>query len=173
MNSPCFKILRSYSISLNSSNVGKFYRSWIQKDCLKVQKKGKESHVTSSTKRENRHFRSYSCSDGKKMYQKAWCTYKDVVLLISVNQLLFPRSRFRHRRRCLSCLLSNNARNLPCTQTSLSLSWWKFGRKGRWEGVASLPSPSHGPLRFVTSLLSFPLANEWNSKRLRRRQNSN
>ena len=34
-----FKLNRAYSISFNSLNVGKFCRSWILKDCIKVQEK--------------------------------------------------------------------------------------------------------------------------------------
>ena len=50
---------RAYSISFNSSNVGKFFWSWIIKDCIKVQKKKKKIVVRlfpSSTKRKIRQF---------------------------------------------------------------------------------------------------------------------
>ena len=59
MCSLCLKLNRTYSISFNSSNVGKFFWSWILKDCIKVQKKKKEGPClvfTSSTKREIRQF---------------------------------------------------------------------------------------------------------------------
>ena len=43
-NSRGFKLYRAYSNSFNSSNVGKFFWSWILKDCIKVQDfKEKES----------------------------------------------------------------------------------------------------------------------------------
>ena len=50
---------RAYSISFNSSNVGKFFWSWILKDCIKVEEKKKKVFVLlfpSSTKREIRQF---------------------------------------------------------------------------------------------------------------------
>ena len=37
--SRCLKLYRAYSISFNSSNVGKVFWSWILKDCIKVQEK--------------------------------------------------------------------------------------------------------------------------------------
>ena len=125
MNSPCFKLLRSYSILLNLSNVGKFFWSSIQNDCMKVQKKQKKVVVMCSRGLQNLKlciFTLLSCSDGEEMNQKAWCTCKDVVLLISVNQLLSRRSRCRRRCRIVRSLLSNSAGNLPRTQTSLSLT---------------------------------------------------
>ena len=38
-NSRCLKRYRAYSISFNSSNVGKCFWSWILKDCIKVLEK--------------------------------------------------------------------------------------------------------------------------------------
>ena len=59
MNSLCLKPYHAYSNSFSSSNVGKFFWSWILKTVSKFRKrKGKFlSHVfTSSTKSEIRHF---------------------------------------------------------------------------------------------------------------------
>ena len=41
VNSRYFKLYCTYSNSFNSSNVGKFFSSWILKDCIKVQEKKK------------------------------------------------------------------------------------------------------------------------------------
>ena len=58
MNSRWLKLYRAYSISFNSSNVGKFLWSWILKDCIKVQGNKKNCCFVfpASTKREIRHF---------------------------------------------------------------------------------------------------------------------
>ena len=42
VNLRCLKLNRAYSISFNSSNVVKFFWSWILKDCIKVQEKKKK-----------------------------------------------------------------------------------------------------------------------------------
>ena len=42
VNLRCLKLCRTYSISFNSSNVGKYFWSWILKDCIKVQEKKKK-----------------------------------------------------------------------------------------------------------------------------------
>ena len=42
VNLLCFKLRRAYSISFDSFNVGKFYRSWILKDCTELQEWKKE-----------------------------------------------------------------------------------------------------------------------------------
>ena len=59
VNSPYFKLYRTYSNSFNSSNVGKFFSSWILKDCIKVQEKKKKVVLLCSSPRQNvkiRHF---------------------------------------------------------------------------------------------------------------------
>ena len=44
MNSRCFDLHRTYSTSFNSTNVGEFFWSWIQKtDCSEQWEKEKES----------------------------------------------------------------------------------------------------------------------------------
>ena len=58
--SPCTpegQLYRPYSISFNSSNVGKFFYSWMLKDCIEDQRK-KAVMFTSSTKREIKSFTS-------------------------------------------------------------------------------------------------------------------
>ena len=42
MNSRCFKLHRTYSTSFNSTNVGKFFWSWILKGCSEVQENKKK-----------------------------------------------------------------------------------------------------------------------------------
>ena len=42
VNSRCLKLYRVYSISFNSSNVGKLFWRWILKGCTRVQEKKKE-----------------------------------------------------------------------------------------------------------------------------------
>ena len=42
VNSGCFKLYRTYSISFNSSNVAIALWSWILKDCIEVQEKKKK-----------------------------------------------------------------------------------------------------------------------------------
>ena len=53
VNLRCFKLYRAYSISFNSSNFGKFYYSWIVKDCIKVQEEKKKIVVFCSRPRQN------------------------------------------------------------------------------------------------------------------------
>ena len=48
MCSRCFKLCRTYSISLYSSDVGEFFWSWILKDCIRVQEKKKRVVVLCS-----------------------------------------------------------------------------------------------------------------------------
>ena len=91
-----------------------------------------------------------------------WATWDNREMVWKDAESIFQRS-FHGRRRCriVRSLLSNSAGNLPRTRTSLSPSRWKFGRKGRWEGVASLPfsfpwsltdSVRHQSLAFPTRL---------------------
>ena len=48
MKSRFLKLYRAYSTSFNSSNLGKSFWSWIQKDCIKVQEKKKKVVVLCS-----------------------------------------------------------------------------------------------------------------------------
>ena len=85
MNSRCLKLYRAYSISFNSSNVGKCFWSWILKDCIKVQEKKRKllSCVPVLDKTWIQTFsRCSRATTAKKCTKKAWCTCKVVVLLI-------------------------------------------------------------------------------------------
>ena len=107
MNSLCLKLYPAYSNSLSSSNVGKFFWSWILKTVSKFRKrKGRFlSHVfTSSTKREIRHFHVVVVQRRQRNVQKSMIRGQSCCL-INLNLLLFSRSCCRRRRRCLSSLL--------------------------------------------------------------------
>ena len=96
---------RAYYVSFNLSNVGKFLWSSIPKDCIEVKKKKTKLVLLCSRPLQNMklgNFTSYSFSDCKEMYKKAWCTCKVICL---INLLLFCHSRCRRRRYCLSSLL--------------------------------------------------------------------
>ena len=53
VNWRCLQLYRAYSISFNSSNVGKFFWSWILKDCIKVKGKKEKVVVLCSRPRRN------------------------------------------------------------------------------------------------------------------------
>ena len=111
MNSPYFKLYRTYSNSFNSSNVGKFFWSWILRDCIKVQDKEKESHrlvFTFSTKREFRHFHIVIMQQRQINVQKSMM-HKQSCCFANLNQLLLWCSHCRRCRSCLSSLLSRIA----------------------------------------------------------------
>ena len=83
MTSPFLK--GDYSNLLTLSIVGEPSWSWIPKKSIQVQK-GKEKFVVVCLRSPQNlkvgNFTLQSCSDGKEVYQKAWCTCKVVVLLI-------------------------------------------------------------------------------------------
>ena len=58
VNLCCFKLYRFYSILFNPPKVGKFFWSWILKDCIEVEEMKRKSSIvsTSYSKREIRHF---------------------------------------------------------------------------------------------------------------------
>ena len=89
MNSHRFKLDHAYSISFNSSNVGKRFWSWILKDCIKVQEKNRKL---------------LSCVPG---LDKTWiqALSRAKLLFLLIKPIAFGRSRCRPRRRCLSSLL--------------------------------------------------------------------
>ena len=132
VNSRRLKLNRANSISFNSSNVGKFFWGWILKDCVKVQEKKKEGVVLCPRTLQNVKlgiFMSYSCSDGKEMYKKAWCTCKVIVLLIQTyclfaSRLPSPSSSLK--------LHNINYMNTGCvtlfSQVSLPERWSLYGR---------------------------------------------
>ena len=53
VNSRCWKLYCAYFTSFNSSNGGKFFCSWILKDCIKVQEKKKKVIVLRSRTPQN------------------------------------------------------------------------------------------------------------------------
>ena len=73
MNWRCFKLHRTYSTSFNSTNVGKFFWSWILKGCSEVQEKKKKVLVSCSpilNKTWSFFKTSQSCDEGNEMYKK-------------------------------------------------------------------------------------------------------
>ena len=106
MNSLCLKRYDACSNSFSSSNVGKFFWSWILKTVSKFRKrKGKLlSHVfTSRTKRETKHFHVVVVQRRQRNLQKSMIRGQSCCFT-NLNLLLFSRSRCRRRRRCLSSL---------------------------------------------------------------------
>ena len=114
MNLCCFKLYRAYPILFNSSNVGKFFWSWILKDVIKVQKKKTKGIVLCSRPLQNVKLGTFtlqwrSCNEGKKsvMHVQSCC-------FANPNQLLFCSSRCRCCRccRCLSSLVRQSFREV-------------------------------------------------------------
>ena len=67
-----------------------FWGSWILKDCVKVQEKRKKIFcLVFTTKREIRHFHVVVVQRRQRNVQKAWCTWKVIVLSIS-TYCFFP-----------------------------------------------------------------------------------
>ena len=129
LNSPYFKLYRAYSNSFNSPNVGKFFLSWILKDCIKVQEKKEKVFVFVGA------FTLYSCSDGKKNVQKS-VMHVQSCCFVSLNLLLFCRSRCCRRRRCLSSLFKRKltvttltADLLATSANNTSLTFMAFARR--------------------------------------------
>ena len=96
VNSRSFNLYRNYSKSITLSNVGEPSKSWIPENHIQVQKE-RGNFVGACALPlyivELGIFRSYSSSDGKEMYKKAWCTCKIIVLLIKpivFGVFLFP-----------------------------------------------------------------------------------
>ena len=77
----------AFSISLSSSNAGKFIWRWILKDCIEVKERKRKSLSCvffPRDKSEIRHFHVVVIVTAKKCTKKAWCTCKVVVLLFSL-----------------------------------------------------------------------------------------
>ena len=91
----CLKLHRTYSISFNSSNVGKLFWCCILKDCIEVQ--GNKKKVV-------RHFHVVVMQRRQRNVQKS-VMHVQSYCFIYRNFLLFCRFRCRRRRRCLSSLL--------------------------------------------------------------------
>ena len=90
---------RAYSITFNSSNVGKFFWSWILKECIKVEEKKKKVVVRLfpfSTKREIRQFHTVVVQRRQRNVQKSvmhvqsCCFARLNLLLFLPYSLLLP-----------------------------------------------------------------------------------
>jgi len=96
---------RAYSISFPSSNVGKFFWSWILSTASKFRKRKRKFCCTvfpSSTKREIRHFHDVVVQRPQRNVQKSVmrvqsCCFAYLILLLFCRS----RCRRRRRRRCL------------------------------------------------------------------------
>ena len=79
------KFIALFPSLVNSSNLVKFFWSWILKDSIRVQEKKTNVVVLRSRPPQNvkiRHFHVAVVQWGEEMYKKAWCTSKVFVLLI-------------------------------------------------------------------------------------------
>ena len=152
MNLRWFKLYRAYSISFNSANNGKFFRSWLLKDCIEVQEKKENCCLLfmSSTKREIRTFHVVIVQRRQRNVQKR-VMHVNCCCFANLNLLLFCRSRSRRRRRCLSSLISYSPTPLPhlAPVTQATRSAWKYSAStlptaktfGCWsiEGLTFIP----------------------------------
>ena len=129
MKSPCFKLYRAYSISFISSNVGNIFLSWILKDCIKIQEKKQKVVVLFSRPQFHAvvvHWWQRNVQT-KVMHVQSCC-------FANLNQLLFCRSRWRRRRRCLNSLMANLFSLSPVTVPEVSATAYSVqfpGRKAR------------------------------------------
>ena len=85
VNSRPFNLHRDYFQSLTLSDVGEPSESWIPKNPIEFQKERGNFVVAGVLPQYNVKlgiFTSWSCSDGKEMYKKTWCTWKMVVLVV-------------------------------------------------------------------------------------------
>ena len=89
----CLKLHRTYSISFNSSNVGKLFRCCILKDCIEV---------LGNKKKVVRHFHVVVMQRRQRNVQKS-VMHVQSYCFIFLNFLLFCRSRCRPRSSLL-CL---------------------------------------------------------------------
>ena len=104
------KLYRAFALSFNSSNVAFFFCSWILKDCIKVQEKKSKVVVLSLCSRPPQNvkfgiFTTYSWAVTAKKRSKERHV-RAIFFFANLNLLLFSRSRWRRRCRCLSSLLS-------------------------------------------------------------------
>ena len=109
MNLRCLKLYRAYSISFNSSNVGKFFLELNSKGMHQSSGKEKESFCLlfpSSTKREIRQFHVVVVQRRERNVQKSVMHVQNCCFAC-LNLLPFCRSRCRRRRRrCVNSLKS-------------------------------------------------------------------
>ena len=109
MNTRWFKLYRAYSISFTSANNGKFFGSWLLKDCIELQEKKKKIAVFYPCPPQNvkliRTFHVVIVQRRQRNVQKR-VMHVHCCCFANLNLLLFCRSRSRRRRRCLSSLIS-------------------------------------------------------------------
>ena len=113
--SRCFKLYRAYSISFNLLNVGNFPLQLNSKRLYQSSGKKKESRClvfTYSIKREIWHFYVVVLQWLQRNVQKKRDARAELLFCQSWNLLLFCRSRWRRRRRCLSSLTSKHFHSL-------------------------------------------------------------
>ena len=108
MNSCRFKHYRAYSISFNSSIVGKFFRSRILKDCIEVQEKKKKFVILCLRPPQNVSRRSRTLTAKKCRKKRDACAK---LLFCVINLLLF-----------LPFLLPSSLLKLPTTFKSRALT---------------------------------------------------
>ena len=139
MNSRFPKLYCVYSISFNLSNVGKHFRSWIPKDCVKVLEKKKACfHVLQKTWKISIFSRRSRAVAEKKCTKKRDAPCKVVVLLIQTHCLLIRqvflitvhaklrKLRVNYKRPNITSLLSEKkvlANNERCTPRSTCKQW--------------------------------------------------
>ena len=128
-----FKLCRAnYSTSLISSNVGKFFWSWILTDCIKVQEKKENCCLVFmfSIKRKTTKFHDVVVQLRRKNGQKS-VMHVQSSWFANLNLLVFHRSlwrrRRRRRRRCLSSLILYLSPCQLCIRLSLLLNIMSTG----------------------------------------------
>ena len=102
------KTYRAYSITFNSPNVGKFFWSWILKDCINVEEKKRKVVVRlfpRSTKREIRQFHVVVVQRRQRNVQKSVMHVKSCCFAC-LSLFLFCCTRCHRRRGCVNSLIS-------------------------------------------------------------------
>ena len=100
--------LSSLFHAFNSSNVGKFFWTWILKDCIKVEEKKKKVVVCLfpfSTKRDIRQFHVVVVQRRQRNVQKS-VMHVQSCCFACLNLLLFCCTRCHRRRGCVNSLIS-------------------------------------------------------------------
>ena len=119
MNSRCLKLHRAYSISFNSSNVGKFFFELSSIGLHQSSRKEKESCCRlfpSSTKREIRQFHVVVVQRRQRNVQKS-VMHVQSCCFACLNLFLFCRSRCCRRLRYVNSLI--NLLNFSCFKAFL------------------------------------------------------
>ena len=138
VKSRCFKLFRTFSISYRSSNVGIFFVELNSKGLLGVQEKKKKVVVSSSTKREIRHFHVVVLQWRQRRVQNEFCMCRVTVLPFSlacssgvfwagqtvVNMALSWAKHSRARRKRLHCRLRSRWCYRPrCWSSLITIKW--------------------------------------------------